>query len=297
MAVAADNQLLDPEFMARLERLDIVSRKIFAGRMKGERKTKRKGESVEFADYRNYVVGDDLRFLDWNIFGRLDRLFIKLFLAEEDLHVSVMIDSSGSMDWGEPNKALYALRVAAALVYIGLVNYDRMTVCAFGDGLESELAGIRGRRLMHRVIAYLQQLEFAGPGDFSGACRQFTIRHRQKGVVIVLSDFLDKGGFESGFRYLLARELDVYAIQVLSPEEIQPELAGDLRLVDVEDEDEAEVTVSRALLNRYRQNLQTYCSTLKRYCSRRGINYLFTSTDVPFDQLVLNYLRSRGLLK
>jgi len=297
MATESTEQLLDPEFMARLERLDIVSRKIFAGRMKGERKSKRKGESVEFADYRNYVVGDDLRFLDWNIFARLDRLFLKLFLAEEDLHVSILIDKSKSMDWGRPNKALYARRVAAALTYIGLVNYDRMSLYAFADGLESELAGIRGRRLMHRVIGYLRELDFDGTGDFAEACRQFVVRHPQKGLVIVLSDFLDKGGFEAGLRYLLARDLDLYVIQVLSPEEIDPPLAGDLRLVDVEDADTAEVTVSRALLSRYKQNLQAYCQTLRHYCTRRGINYLFTATEVPFDQLVLNYLRSRGLLK
>ena len=289
--------LLDADFMAKIERLDIVSRKIFAGLMKGERKSKRKGESVEFADYRNYVVGDDLRFLDWNIYGRLDRLFLKLFLAEEDLHVSILIDKSASMDWGEPNKALYARRVAAALSYIGLVNYDRMSLYAFADGLESELAGIRGRRLMHRVIGWLGELEFDGVGDLEKACRQFVIRHPHKGLVIVLSDFLDKGGFEDGLRYLLARDLDLYVIQVLSPEEMDPQLAGDLRLVDVEDADTAEVTVSRALLSRYKQNLQAYCRTLRQYCTRRGINYLFTATEVPFDQLVLNYLRERGLLK
>lgn len=289
--------LLDPEFMARLERLDIVSRKIFAGRMKGERRSKRKGESVEFADYRNYVVGDDLRFLDWNIFGRLDRLFLKLFLAEEDLHVGILLDASASMNWGTPNKALYARRVAAALMYIGLTRYDRMTLCAFADGIENELSGLRGRRLMHRVVGFLQKMEFDGPGDLERACKEFVIRHPQKGVVIVLSDFLDKGGFEDGLRYLLARDLDVHVIQMLSPEEIDPPLAGDLQLVDVEDEDIAEVTVSRALLNRYKQNLTAYCQTLRTYCARRGISYLFTATDVPFDQLILNYLRARGLLK
>ena len=289
--------LLDADFMAKIERLDIVSRKIFAGLMKGERKSKRKGESVEFADYRNYVVGDDLRFLDWNIYARLERLFIKLFQAEEDLHVGVLIDVSASMDWGEPNKALYARRVAAALTYIGLVNYDRLTVCALGDGIESEMAGLRGRRQMHRVVDYMRELAFDVAGDFEEACRQFAIRHPQKGVVVILSDFLDKGGYDDGLRYLLARDLDLYVIQMLSPEEIEPELAGDLRLVDVEDEDVAEVTVSRALLNRYKQNLQVYCERLRGFCARRGISYLFTSTAVDFEQLVLSYLRRRGLLK
>jgi uncharacterized protein (DUF58 family) len=289
-------QLLDPEFMARLEQLEIVSRKIFAGKMRGERRSKRKGESVEFADYRNYVVGDDLRFLDWNILARLDKLFLKLFLEEEDLHVSILIDASKSMDWGNPNKALYAKRVAAALAYIGLVNYDRVSLYGYSGGLAREMAGVRGRRLMFKVIDFLTKLEPEGVSNFAAAARQFAIRHPQKGVVLILSDFLDKGGFDTGLRYLLGRNFDLYAVQILSPEEIDPPLAGDLQLLDVEDDDVAEVTVSRALLNRYKHTLQAYCQSIRDFCTRRGVTYLFTSTEVAFDQLVLSYLRRRGLI-
>lgn len=291
------NELLDPEFMNRLERLDIVSRKIFAGRMKGERRSKRKGQSVEFADYRNYVVGDDLRFLDWNIYGRLEKLFIKLFFEEEDLHVSILLDCSKSMDFGNPAKAIYAKRVAAALAYIGLVNYNRVTLCGYSDRFGPEQAGVRGRHLISKVLNCLVNLEPAGAGNMTAACRHFAIRHPQRGIVVVLSDFMDKGGYEEGLRYLLGRHYDLYAIQLLSPQEIKPDLAGDLRLRDVEDDDIAEVTISRALLNRYKQNLNAYCGQLQEYCSRRGITYLFASTEVPFDQLVLTYLRKRGLLR
>ncbi len=289
--------LLDPEFMHRLEQLELVSRKIFAGKMRGERRSKRKGESVEFADYRNYVVGDDLRFLDWNILARLDRLFLKLFLEEEDLHVSLLIDASKSMDWGTPSKSLYAKRVAAALAYIGLVNYDRVSLYTYANGLAGEIAGVRGRRMMFKVVEFLTQSEPAGVGNFAAAARQFAIRHPQKGVVLVLSDFLDKSGFDAGLRYLLGRNFDLYAVQILSPEEIDPALAGDLQLQDVEDHDVAEVTVGRALLNRYKQTLQAYCQSLREFCTRRGVTYLFTSTEVAFDQLVLSYLRRRGLIK
>lgn len=297
MITTATTALLDPEFMARLEQLEIVSRKIFAGKMRGERRSKRKGESVEFADYRNYVVGDDLRFLDWNILARLDKLFLKLFLEEEDLHVSVLIDASKSMDWGHPNKALYAKRVAAALAYIGLVNYDRVSLYGYSNGLTREMAGVRGRRLMFKVIEFLTKLEPEGSSNFAAATRQFAIRHPQKGVVLILSDFLDKSGFDNGLRYLLGRNFDLYAVQILSPEEIDPPLAGDLQLLDVEDSDVAEVTVSRALLNRYKHTLQAYCQSIRDFCTRRGVTYLFTSTEVAFDQLVLSYLRRRGLIK
>src|SRR5216117_2739831 len=133
-----DEPLLTSEFMARLDQLDVMSRKLLAGKMKGERRSKRRGQSVEFADYRNYVVGDDLRFIDWNIYARLDRLFLKLFLEEEDLSLYVLLDVSKSCDYGDPHKAMYLKRVAAALGYIGLVNYNRVTVAAMADGIVAD---------------------------------------------------------------------------------------------------------------------------------------------------------------
>lgn len=290
-------ELLSADFMTRLDQLELLSRKIFAGRMKGERRSKRKGESVEFADYRNYVVGDDLRFLDWNIYARLERLLIKLFMEEEDLNVSVLFDCSRSMNWGDPNKGLYIKRVAAALAYIGLVNYDRVSLYGYSDALVHEMRGVRGRRLVSQVIRFLEEIPFEGRSHFVEAARRFATRHKGKGVVIILSDFMDKGGFAGGLRYLLGMHLDLYAIQVLSPEEIDPPLTGDLKLIDVEDEDQAEITISKPLLNKYKAMLQAYCSELKDHCTSRGITYLFTSTRVPFDTLVLSYLRQRGLIR
>jgi len=283
--------------MTRLDRLGLLSRKIFVGRMKGERRSKRKGESVEFADYRNYVVGDDLRFLDWNIYARLEKLLLKLFMEEEDLNVTVLFDVSTSMDWGDPHKGLYVKRVAAALAYIGLVNYDRVSLYGYSDTLAHEMRGVRGRRLVAQVIGFLQNIPLGGVSNFSAVGKRFAVHHTGRGVVIVISDFLDKGGYVDGMRYLLSRNLDLYAIQVLSPEEIDPTLAGDLKLRDVEDDDLAEVTISKPLLAKYKANLTAYCTELKNYCTQRGITYLFTNTRVPFDILVMSYLRQRGLLR
>ncbi len=290
-------KLLSPDFMVKLDQLSFVSRKIFMGKLRGERISKRRGESVEFADHRSYVMGDDLRFLDWNIFARLEKLFIKLFLQEEDLHVSVLIDVSKSMDWGRPNKAHYARQIAAAIAYVGLVNFDRVSLYAYSNGLQDEIRGIRGRRLIPRVIDFLTRLPSEGVSHLAAAGKQFAIRHPHQGIVLIVSDFFEKGGYEEGFRYLLGRKYDLYALQVLSPEELEPPLVGDLRLTDVEDDDVAEVTISRALINRYKQNLQAYCGQLREYCAARGVSYLFTSTQVPFDQVVLSYFRARGLLK
>ena len=288
--------LLDPAFMARLDQLDVLSRKMLAGKMKGERRSKRRGQSVEFADYRNYVVGDDLRFIDWNIYARLDRLFLKLFLEEEDLALYVLVDVSKSCDYGEPNKALYLRQVAAALGYIGLVNYNRVSIVAMADGVVAETGALRGRRRVAQMIDFLQKLEPRGASHFTEACRRFALQHRQKGVCVVLSDFFIKEGFEAGLRYVAGGKYDLFCVQTLSPQEIDPDLQGDLRLKDIEDHDMAEVSITQPLLKQYKSNLNAYCLALKDFVTRRGGTYLFTSTAVPFDTLVLNYLRERGLL-
>jgi uncharacterized protein (DUF58 family) len=289
--------LLEPEFLSKLEQLELVSRRIFVGRMKGERKSKRRGSSVEFADHRNYTVGDDLRHIDWNVYGRLDKLFLKLFLEEEDLHVYTLLDTSLSMDFGTPTKLRYGKQVAAALAFIGLVNHDRVLLDTFSARLDQGLRGLRGRSQMWRVVQYLEHLEPTGRSDLTAAAREFAIRHAGKGVVVVISDFLDKRGYQDALRYLLARNMDIYVIHVLSQEEVEPDLVGDLRLVDAEDEENAEITISAPLLKKYKDNLNAFVGGLKEWCTQRGITYIFTTNTFPFDKLILNYLRQRGLVK
>jgi uncharacterized protein (DUF58 family) len=289
--------LLSSEFLRRLETLELVSKKIRAGRMKGDRLSKRKGRGSEFADYRPYTVGDDLRFLDWNLYGRLDKLFLRLFLEEEDLHVHLLVDISESMNYGEPSKLRYAKQLAAALGFVGLINLDRVAITAVGGKTSTQSPQFRGRPSLWRMVRFLDELPTSGLGDFSDTLRKFSLRARGRGVVIVLSDFLDKGGYETGFRYLLARNLDVYAVQILAQDEIEPSFVGDLKLTDIEDGDEAEITISAPLLKRYHETLEAFRGSLSSFCNRRGMNYLFTSNQVPFEKLVLNYLRGRGLLR
>lgn len=296
-AVANSTALLDSEFLHKLEQLELVSRKIFVGRMKGERKSKKRGSSVEFADHRNYSIGDDLRHIDWNVYGRLDKLFLKLFLEEEDLHFYTLLDTSLSMDFGEPTKLHYGKQVAAALSYIGLVNHDRIMMDAFSTKLDRGMPSVRGRSQMHRVIGYLDSLKADGKSDLTAAAKAFAIKHSGKGVVVVVSDFLDKRGYQEALRYLLARNLDIYVVHVLSKEEVEPELAGDLKLVDSEDDEIAEITISAPLLRKYKENLNNFVGGLKQWCTKRGITYIFTTNHNPFDKLVLNYLRERGLVK
>ena len=287
---------LDAGFLAKLDKLDLVSRKLLNGKMKGERRSKRRGQSVEFADFRNYVPGDDLRFIDWNVYARLEKLFLKLFLEEEDLALYLLIDASKSTDYGNPHKLDYLKRVAAALGYVGLVNYNRVHCCAIADGVVAETGGLRGRKSVPRLIDFLDNLKPEGSSDFADACKRFALRHRNKGVCVVLSDFFDKGGYDRGLKYVANGRYDLFALQVLSPQEVEPDFSGDLRLIDMEDDDAAEVSVNPSLIKKYKANLNAYCVGLKEYVTRRGGTYLFAQTDVPFESLVLNTLRRHGVV-
>jgi uncharacterized protein (DUF58 family) len=288
--------LLDPKFMARLDSLDVLSRKVLQGKLQGERRSKRRGQSVEFADHRPYVAGDDLRFVDWNIYGRLEQLFLKLFLEEQDLTVHVLVDTSGSMEPGDPSKVLFAKRLAAALGYVSLVNNNRLTLSLFADGLRVQLANLRGRRFLPQVAEMLLTTEAEGAGDIEKACRDLVASRTGSGIVIVISDFFFKQGYEAGLRRLIGSRYDLYAIHVLSPQEISPELSGDLKLLDIEDGDAAEVTVSSALIKYYKKNLAAYCQELNDFCARRGAVYVRANSGDSVETLVLNYLRQIRLL-
>lgn len=296
---ATDNrtELLSPQLLAQLERLELVSRKIFRGRMKGERRSRRKGQSVEFADFRNYVPGDDLRFIDWNLFARLEKLFLKLFLEEEDLHFFALIDASASMDFGEPTKLQYARQLAAALGFIGLCRADRVKVEALGATRARPGPVLRGRHSMWRMVEYLNGIEPGHNVSLNTAIKDFCLRNSGKGILVLITDLMDKSGYESALRFLLAQSMDVYVIHVLSPEELAPDIKGDLRLVDCEDSDVAEVTVSRPLLEKYKRTLAAFIDGARDFCTRRGMNYLMTSTETPVEQLVASYLRKRGLVR
>jgi len=297
MSTVNEIPLLNPQLLAQLERLELMSRKIFRGRMKGERRSKRKGQSVEFADFRNYVPGDDLRFIDWNLYARMDRLFLKLFLEEEDLHVYVLIDASTSMEFGDPTKLQYAKQLAAALGYIGLTRADRVKIESLGTSHRNPGPVLRGKASVWRMVEHLNSIQ---PGEnipLAEGIKNFCIRNQSKGILVLITDLMDKSGYEKALKLLVAQQMDFYLLHVLSPEELNPEIKGDLRLVDAEDSDIAEVTVSRPLLDRYKRTLAAFVDGAKDYCTRRGMSYLMTSTETPVDKLVGTYLRKRGLVR
>jgi uncharacterized protein (DUF58 family) len=283
--------------MAKLGALGIVSRKILAGKLRGERRSKKRGESLEFADHRQYAQGDDLRRIDWNLYGRLERLFLKLFLAEEDLSVYLLIDASRSMDFGSVNKFDYARKVAAAIAYVGISNLDRVSLTVNVGGDEHNLSNIRGKKQVFRLFDFLSKIKPDGKTDLLDATRRFVIRNRRRGVMLLVSDFLDANGFEAPLKTLIAGRMDVFAVHVLAKEEIDPVLTGDFLLVDSETGEKVDVTASRRLVENYQKTVKGFCAAMQQFCAARGVSYLFASTELPFEALVLNYLRSAGLVR
>jgi uncharacterized protein (DUF58 family) len=288
--------LLTPEFLRKLERLRLVSRRVFVGRTWGERRSKKRGASIEFADFRNYAHGDDLRHLDWSAFARLDRLFLKLFVEEEDLNVYILLDSSRSMAFGNPLKFDFARRAAGALGYLALCNSDRVTLWSYGDALRGVFGPARGKGRALACLQWLFELQSDGKTSSAAAFREFLLRAKQPGIVIVISDFFDNDHLE-GLKALVTRKFEVTALQVLDPEEMQPGLVGDLKLIDSETGAEREITITQGLLRAYQQNMRQFCNDLDACCTRYGIHLLRTSTAESFEDLILKYLRKRGLVE
>ncbi|MBN2310992.1 MAG: DUF58 domain-containing protein [Candidatus Hydrogenedentes bacterium] len=289
--------LLDADFLRRLERLAILAKRVQLGHIKGERKSRRKGSSVEFADYRDYVQGDDLRHVDWNIFGRLDALYLKLFQEQEDLTVHLLIDASRSMAFGKPGKLAFAAKLAAAIGYIGLVGYDRVSVEAFSESGIFRLPAVRGKGAARELFAFLDGLGAQGRTGLEQSCRSYILRNRSKGIAVLLSDFLDPSGFEGALRRLSQSRCDLFAVQVLSRDELDPQVTGDLKLLDSETGEFTEISVSPSLLRRYRENVGGFCDAVRAFCMARDIGYVLAPSDTPFEELILDMLRAGGMIR
>ncbi len=235
--------------------------------------------------------------MDWNLYARLDKLFLKLFLEEEDLHFFALLDASLSMNFGDPTKLHYAKQLAAALGFVGLVRADRVKIEALSASRHVQGPVLRGRRSLWRMLQYLEELAAGENVSLADGVRNFCLRSSGKGILVLLTDLMDKAGYEHALRTLVAQQMDVFVIHILSPEELDPELKGDLRLIDCEDGDVAEITVSRPLLDRYKRTLANFIDGARHYCTRRGMTYMLASTAVPVEEMVTKYLRQRGLVR
>ncbi len=303
--------LLTPELLRRLEQFQLLAARRAKSSSKGERRSRARGQSVEFADYRNYVHGDDFRYLDWNLYGRLEKLFLKLYEEERELPVRIFLDASESMTFGDPPKFDFARQVAAAIGYVALSGFDRVSVIPFPPldqtslppanlqpstcnlqlAARAALRSVRGKKSAIPFFQNLSALTAGGPANLNEALRRGALEARHTGLAVVLSDFLDPAGYESGLTALVARGFQVDLVQILSPDELSPSTFGDLRLVDCETGAAQEVTFGRYRMKAYRQSVQNFIQRLREFSQARGINFFSAASNTPLEELLLKQLR------
>ncbi len=303
--------LFDEQTLRKLDRLALVAAQVRAGQIKGERRSTKRGTSIEFADYRDYTRGDDLRRVDWNVFARLERPYIKLLEEEEDLAVHMLVDTSRSMDYGdggaspgdgsaaaELNKFRYAQRLTAALAYVALAAGDRLTVSALRDeGPAAQFGPARGRAHTLRLLQFLEALKPGGATHLDVALRQYALGTRRAGLLFLVSDLFSPAGYVNGLSQLQGRGYEVAVLHLLAPDELDPPLAGDLRLIDAETGAPQDVTLDGSLRELYRRRVNGWRDEIEGYCLKRKIHFVPVTTDLPWDELVLFHLRQRGLVK
>ncbi|MGH2455978.1 MAG: DUF58 domain-containing protein [Candidatus Limnocylindria bacterium] len=295
-AAASPDVLFDEAFLRRLEQLELASRRLTAGRMKGERRSVRRGQSVEFADYRNYTAGDDLRQLDWNVYARLERLFIKLFVEEEDVTVHVLVDASRSMDFGLPNKLAFARRAAGALAYLGLAHLDRVSVAFLGDGHATTLRPLRGKARVFEVFRFLSAPRSERHTGLAAAAREYAGRLRGRGPLLLISDLMDPGYLDA-LRDLAGTRCQLSVLHVMSPDELDPQIPADARLVDNETGAGVEVSGDDDLVERYRTRLAGWQEEIGTFVARRGGSYVTVPSDLDLADLLFDTLRRRRVVE
>ena len=294
-------QRFDERFLRKLESLAIITRRsrVSFGQIRAERRSRRVGAGIEFADHRDYTPGDDLRYLDWNLYGRMQRLLVRLFEEDEDLSIYVLLDASASMGTGTPSKLDLAMQVGAALGYVGLANLDRVSVLPLTSTLADGLPLARGKAHILPWLRFLNGVAAAGQTSLAQSMRDFLRRHRgrRRGLVILISDFYDPAGYREALDLLRYNHFETVVIQVSAPEEARPQLRGDVTIRDIETGEERELTVSPATLDAYRRRYAALLRGLEGYCRERGIPCFPILSDAAFDEVVLRVFRAGGLVR
>jgi uncharacterized protein (DUF58 family) len=297
IASAADDELFDDEFQRKLDYLALVSRRAFAGRLRAERRTKKSGTGVEFADHREYQPGDDFRYLDWNAYQRFGRLLVRLFEEEEDLGIYFILDTSASMGFADGLKLQYAKKVCAALAYVGLANLDRVSILTTSDRVLERMPETRGKARIFRAFRFLREVRADGRTDLGDAMKTFVAQHKRRGLAVLISDLYDPGGFEKGINVLRYNKFDPFVVHVVDPSEARPKLHGDVLVYDCETGDEREVTVTAKVLSRFASTHAQYLAQIERYCATHQVPYVAAAVDVPFEEMILRVFRRGGFLR
>jgi len=287
--------VIDDEFIGRLETLGLWLKTQMNGYFGGNHKAPTYGSTVEFADYREYTPGDDLRRIDWNLFSRFDKYFIRLFTDERQMHNQILIDGSASMDDGD-GKAEYALKTAAALGYLSVQGMDRTSMKLItGDVLRNIGQRITGKESFYGTVSELESLEFAGDADIGAAIKNSQELGHDDGLTVLISDFFTESDWKQAVDYLLYKKREVVLIQVLTPAEVNPDYFGRMQLLDAEasfadDKKNMRMRITKNEYQAYLQALADYLGDMEQFCRSRNVGYVRVNTANPIEKDLLNQL-------
>lgn len=287
----------DADFLKQLEYLALLSRRAFGGKLLARRRRSRLGSGIEFADHRDFVQGDDLKHVDWRVFARHGDLLLKRFQEEEDLPVSFLIDISGSMGTGTPSKHQRSCQLAAALAYIALADMDRVALYGYDTKIRATLPMTRGKPAIMPIFRFLESLGTQQKQtDLTAVAREFGRRQTRGGLVVVLSDLFDQPGFQRGIDALRYQRFEPHVLQILSPQDVDPPVLGDVDLVDAETGEQRKLRMTRQTVARYREALAKFDREVQDYCRRYALSHTRIVSDVPFDAVILQMMRAAGTL-
>lgn len=295
--LAGEDVVLGEDFLRRLEQLSLLVRRPAHGGTAGEHRSQSRAASLEFVEYRHYVAGDDPRRVDWNVYGRLGNLFVKLTEATKDVTLHIVVDCSRSMDWGAPNKLLYARQLAAALGYLALARFDRVSVATFNERIQERSTVIRGKAQAMGLLRFLNGIEVGGGTNVDNALAAYCVGVARGGIAVLVSDLLSADTTRLGIERLMRAGLEVTVVHVLDPQEIRPGMAGEVELIDSETGETIDITIGQEARRAYEERIAAWCSGLRDFFVARGIGYLMVSTDTSLENLILRDLRERRLVR
>jgi uncharacterized protein (DUF58 family) len=289
-----EGRIFDADFLKKLESIAINARMAMSEGGAGSRKSRAKGSSVEFSDFREYTPGDDFRRIDWNAYGRFDRLFVKLFMEEREAVVNIFIDGSKSMDFGEPKKSILSLKIAGVLSFLALNNLDRICINSMSGKALSCSSIITGRSMFDKCISFLENMDFAGSTNINECIKRKEFKGR--GISVIISDYFTQGGIEDALKYLLYKKQETILIHTLSRDEASPELEGQIRVVDSETGDIRDVSITPFFLKQYDKYFNRFVSGIKEYCNRVGASYVRVLSEEPIEKIVMEDMAGVGII-
>lgn len=288
-------RIFDAEFLKKLDTIVINVRMMMNTGSGGNRKSRSKGSSVEFSDFREYSLGDDFRRIDWNAYGRFDKLFVKLFMEEREAMINIFVDSSRSMYFGEPKKSLTAIKLSGVLAYLALNNLDKVCVNSLTGSVIKQSDALNGRGMFQRCADFLENIQFDGTTDLNSCIKKKDFKG--SGVSVVFSDFFTSGGIEDAVKYLLYKKQEVILVHILAPEELSPALEGQIRLIDSETGEPRDISVTPALLIQYDKELNSFMNNIREFCSKMGAAYIQVSSADPIEKVVFEEFTGAGIIR